>query len=395
MIELAPIQRAARQALPHFLSDLQMLVELETPSSEGEQLRPAAEHIAGWLELMPGFETELRRHPGYAPTIVANRAGTSPHRVLLIGHYDTVWPKGTLHDIPFSVVDGVIRGPGVLDMKAGIATLVQALRVLDQLGTRQPTLTVVLNGDEELGSPASRSVLFQQAIGSVATLVLEPGVGWDIKAERKGTGVFTLDVDGVEAHAGNDPERGISAIHSLATAVLALSKAAALEAGTSVNVGTIRGGTARNTVAGHAEALVDVRVTADEEVQRMDRLFASLPDIAAPATLRVGGGWTRPPMEKTPQNTNLLATAQRIATEFRAPLGERAVGGGSDGNLLSARGHAVLDGLGASGGGPHARSEHVLMADAADRIALVAGIIATLAEDTEATGPCAGGPLRR
>lgn len=363
------------------LDDLRMLVELETPSSQPAALADAARAIARWLgERLDGVDSRLVEHDGLGPTIVATVPGDGAGRLLMVGHYDTVWPLGTIDEIPFSRVDGVLRGPGVLDMKAGLVTLVHALRAVQASGAPSPAITILLNGDEELGSPASRAVILDEGRAADAALILEPGIGWEIKAERKGSGVLTIEAEGVEAHAGNDPERGVSAIHALAAVVLELAAAADPAAGTTVNVGAIRGGTARNTVAGRASCDVDLRATSRAEMDRIDAVLERLHEVAAPATLRVAGGWTRPPLRRTPENEALLALAQRVAAAVRAPLGERSVGGGSDGNLLSDAEVAVLDGLGASGAGPHARSEHVLEADVLDRIALVAGIVVAVGE---------------
>lgn len=378
-------QMRAQAAAEHAeaLDDLRALVETETPSADPAALDAAARELLGCAETLMGplGRVELHAHEEHGPTLILDVPGELPGRVVVVGHYDTVWPLGTLGEIPFSVEDGIVRGPGVLDMKAGLVTGFRAVRLARAHGLQLPSLTFVLNGDEELGSPSSRPLIEREAAGADAGLVIEPGVDWDLKVERKGVGVFSLEVAGVESHAGNDPEGGASAVTALAELVLQLNRGTDLAAGTSVNVGTVSGGTARNVVPGRARASVDVRVTTPEEAARIDRLFSGLTVADPRVSFTVGGGWNRPPMALTDGSRALLSTVQQVADRVRAPLGQRSVGGGSDANFLSALGVPVLDGLGASGNGPHARSEHVLEADMDDRVLLLAGVLATAFAD--------------
>ncbi|ONI84275.1 peptidase M20 [Actinosynnema sp. ALI-1.44] len=375
-----------RARLDPILADLSTLVASESPSSAKPLLDSTADLIRAWLDDRLGPPDEWRRHvqADHGDVLTATYRGTTEDQVLLIGHYDTVWPSGTLADMPFHV-DGVkVTGPGVYDMKAGLVTGIWALRALRALDLPCPTVTFLLNGDEELGSPVSRPYIEQAAADSLAALVLEPGVGWDVKTERKGVGVFTLGAQGIEAHAGNDPEAGASAVHALARAVGHLVAAEDRAAGTTINVGTITGGTARNVIAGEAHGMVDIRVTTQTEADRVDQVLAGLsdPDLAAPdprVRMSVTGGWNRPPMRLTPSSKRLFDLANDVATDIRGPLTPISVGGGSDANFVAALGVPVLDGLGASGAGAHARHEHVLVADMTDRVALVAGILTRLA----------------
>ncbi len=361
------------------LTDLQRLVERESPSSDLPSLRAFADQLLEWVSevLGPLGRAERVDHSEHGPTLVIEVPGSIPGRVVVVGHYDTVWPLGTLDSIPFSVDEGIVRGPGVLDMKAGLVTGVRALRFAQRHGLPHPTVTFVFNGDEELGSRASRPIIEREAAGALAGLVLEPGVDWDLKVERKGVGVFTIRATGVESHSGNDPAGGASAINALAEVILQLSAGSDYEAGTSLNVGLIRGGSARNVIAGSAEAEVDVRVTTAAEAERIDALLSSLIITDERVALSVDGGWNRPPMTVTSASTELIAGVQHAAEKVRSRLGLRAVGGGSDANFISAMGIPVLDGLGASGNGPHARSEHVIEDDIDDRILLLTGILTT------------------
>ncbi|EKU48826.1 M20 family metallopeptidase [Brevibacterium casei] len=377
------------------LSDLRCLVEMETPSTDLPSLHRCADHLHSWLDRQIGPLDRVDRidHEVHGPTLVAEIRGDLPGRVLIVGHYDTVWPLGTLESIPFTVTDGIIRGPGVLDMKAGLVTGVHAVRLARRTGLALPTITFVLNGDEELGSRSSRPIIEREAAGAIAGFVLEPGVGWDLKTERKGVGVFTIGTTGIESHAGNDPKGGASAVVALSELILQVAQGTDLEAGTSVNVGIIRGGSARNVIAGTAEAEVDVRVTTRSEAERIHRLLTTLTASDPRVSVSVTGGWNRPPMQLTAGSHALVDRVQAVAALVRSELGLRSVGGGSDGNFLAALGLPVLDGLGASGNGPHARDEHVMESDIDDRIVLFAGILAeacapkALTSDTDAPEP--------
>ncbi len=357
-----------------------MLVRHESPSTGKALLDNTADSIEAWLSERLGPPAGWTRHAQaeHGDVLVATYPGTGKP-VLLIGHYDTVWPAGTLAEWPFTVHDGAATGPGVYDMKAGLVTGVWALRALRALNLPCPPVTFLFTGDEELGSPKSRPYIEKTARDCAAALVLEPGVGWDLKAERKGVGVFNLSTTGIEAHAGNDPEAGASAVHALAEIVCRLVEAADPGAGTTINVGTITGGTARNVIAGEASCLIDIRISREDEARRIDEVFAGLRATDPRVRVRLAGEWNRPPMRLTPASKELFDQADQVATELRAPLEPISVGGGSDANFVAALGVPVLDGLGCSGAGAHARHEHVLVGDIPDRVALVAGLLHRMA----------------
>ncbi|WP_158853350.1 M20 family metallopeptidase [Saccharothrix deserti] len=369
-----------RDSLGEQLADISELVGHESPSTGKALLDTAADWIEGWLHdrLGPPAEWTRREQDGYGDVLEATYPGTPGEPVLLIGHYDTVWPEGTLDDWPFTVHDGTATGPGVYDMKAGLVTGVWALRALRDLDLPHPTVKFLFNGDEELGSPVSRPHIENAARESAAAFVLEPGVGWDVKTERKGVGTFTISTTGIESHAGNEPSAGASAVHALSEIVGRLIAAADPDAGTTINVGTIDGGTARNVIAGRARCLVDVRITHQAEADRVDRVLAGLQPADPRVTVTVGGGWSRPPMRLTPASKDLFDLADEIATELRGPLEPISVGGGSDANFVAALGVPVLDGLGSSGAGGHARHEHILVDHMPERIALVAALLRRL-----------------
>ncbi|RYJ31978.1 carboxypeptidase [Streptomyces sp. L-9-10] len=365
-----------------YLADLRRLVEQESPSDDKPLLDAIADLLQELLSERLGEPSRTVRHrePELGDVIEAEYDGTADGAtVTVVGHYDTVWPAGTIAEWPFTLTDGTVSGPGAFDMKAGLAQGMWALRALRELGLPRPTVRFVFNGDEETGSVVSRPLIERATDGAAATLVLEPGGEWGIKAGRKGVGIFTLTATGLEAHAGLDPAKGASAIHALADVIRDLVAAAAPARGTTVNIGRISGGTARNVIAGEATCLVDVRVSTQEEIERVDRVLAGLVAADPRVTITVAGDWNRPPMQPGPGGRRLFALADGVATHIRAPLAELFVGGGSDANFVAALGRPVLCGMGATGDGAHARHEHVLVADLPDRVALTAGTLLGLA----------------
>jgi len=341
------------------------LVELESPSSDPEALARCAAGVAAL------FADRLGR-PAVAAGPHLRWSGGGPPAVVVVGHFDTVWPIGTLARRPFTVADGVARGPGALDMKAGIVQLVEALASLDDLAG----VDVVLTADEELGSLTSRTLIQDAVHGARAALVLEPAApGGALKTSRKGTGMYTLRVVGRAAHAGNEPEKGANALLALAEVVLAAGRLGRSELGTTVTPTMASAGIASNVVPPEACAELDVRVLDPAEADRVDADVRALTTTVAGTTLVVEGGPNRPPMPAA-TSTGLLARAQACAERLgiAAPAGV-AVGGGSDGNFTAAAGVATLDGLGAVGDGIHAEDEHVLLATMPERAALLAELI--------------------
>ncbi|MFJ2216731.1 M20 family metallopeptidase [Streptomyces sp. NPDC101062] len=378
-----------REQRDGYLTDLRRLVEQESPSEDKALLDATADLILELLSARLGepSRTVRHRHPELGDVIEAEYDGDSGGTVTVVGHYDTVWPAGTVTDWPFTLTEGTLSGPGVFDMKAGLAQGIWALRALRALGLPRPTVRFVFNGDEETGSVISRPLIERATEDAVATLVMEPGGAWGIKAGRKGVGIFNLTATGLEAHAGLDPAKGASAIHGLADVIRDLVAAADPERGTTVNVGRISGGTARNVIAGEATCLVDIRVSTQEEIERMDGVLAGLTATDPRVTLTVGGGWNRPPMRPGAAGRRLFALVDGVATHLRGPLAELYVGGGSDANFVAALGRPVLCGMGALGDGAHARHEHVTLADLPDRMALAAGTLLGLAGDLVPEGP--------
>jgi glutamate carboxypeptidase len=330
------------------------------------------------LEAIGGRVSRLPRVDRGDHLLAEFGCGTS--QILLLGHFDTVWPVGQLERMPLVRSNGRLHGPGVFDMKAGIAIGMLATRALLETGVSLSRRIVMLwTTDEEVGSATSRAAIEDEARRSDAVLVLEPSLpGGAVKTARKGCGEYELRVRGVAAHAGIDPSKGASAIHELARQIVLVQQLQDLDRGISVNVGTISGGTRTNVVAEEARAVVDVRAPTQADAARVDAAFRALKAVDERTAVSVTGGLNRPPLERTAQVARLYQQASEVGRELGQALGEGSTGGGSDGNFTAALGVATLDGLGAVGDGAHALHEHVEIESLPVRAALVAGLIATL-----------------
>jgi len=301
--------------------------------------------------------------------------------ILALGHSDTVWPLGTLSQMPFCEADGRLWGPGVLDMKSGIAFFLFAVRVLRELDIPvRSRVKLLINSDEEVGSDSSRTLTQETARRAKAVLVLEPGTGLEgkLKTARKGVGDYTITVRGRASHAGVDFSAGASAIVELARQIERVSGFTNLKHGITVNPGLIGGGSRSNVVAAEAHAVVDIRVPRVRDAETLDRKFRALKAFDKRCQLEIEGGLNRPPMERSVGIVQLFRTAQQLARELGVKLEESMTGGGSDGNLTAALGIPTLDGLGGVGEGAHAINESILINRIADRTALLAKLIAAL-----------------
>ena len=296
---------------------------------------------------------------------------------LALCHYDTVWPLGSLREYPVTVADGIMRGPGVFDMKGGIVCLLYALQALE--GRPNRPLWLFFNSDEETGSHSSRGLIEDLARGCAHALVYEsPLLAGALKTARKGTGRYSVAIEGRAAHAGVEPEKGISAVLEAAHQTIAIHGLNAPERGSTLNVGVLHGGTRANVVAAHATIEVDVRVSRADEASRIDAALRGLRPVLEGAHISVSGGLHRPPMERSAATAVLLAQAQAVAAEMGVALGEGATGGGSDGNFTAALGLGTLDGLGPEGRGAHAADEQLLVESLPRRAALSAGLLDVL-----------------
>jgi glutamate carboxypeptidase len=372
---MKPLLDYCERELPWLLETIEALVCLESPSGDAAAISRCMAELSTLLSDIGG--TVGRLPAGAAGEPLRAEFGSGARQVLLLGHIDTVWPVGTLASRPFRQHDGMLYGPGVFDMKAGLAIAVLAVRALAHEAEGLPGRIVMLvTADEETGSASSRAVIEAEALASEAVLVLEPALpGGALKTSRKGCGEFVLRVSGRAAHAGVDPERGASAVSELARQVLRIEELRNQAAGTTVNVGVIRGGSRPNVVAADAEAVIDVRTASAGEAARVAGALRALTPVDARTTLTVSGGIDRPPMERSAGVAALFALAQEAAAALGRALGEGGTGGGSDGNLTAALGVPTLDGLGAVGGGAHADDEHVLVADLPWRAALLGGLL--------------------
>ena len=351
---------------------LRRLVELESPTGDEPRIAAIGEAVAEELTAA-GAKPELR-----GPHVVADVAGLDDREqpLLLLAHMDTVWPAGTLQRMPFCVRDGHAHGPGTLDMKAGIVTILGALR--DGGRPRRP-LHVLITADEEIGSPTGRALVEEYAGGAAGVLVLEPPVRDDtITTARSGLARYQLHVTGRAAHAGGGHTAGVSAIAEIAHQTLAVHALQDPGRGIRVNVGQIGGGSGDNVVAGEAWARIDARAWTDGDQRRLERDIHHLRPSLEGAELRVTGGVTRPPMIRDARSAALAARVLDVAAELGIPLSEHRSGGGSDGNFAAAAGAAVVDGLGPNGVGAHAVDERVSLSSLDERTKLLATLLKRL-----------------
>lgn len=378
---MSDLLKYAQENTEDMLSFLRKLVELESPSDVPEATGRLNSFLEEEMKKL-GFETEMVQVSGAGPHLLARSPGQLGDPLLVLCHIDTVWPIGEIERRPFTVEGDVARGPGIADMKGGVAQLVFALRGLAQRGgLPRRQLTLLFNTDEEVGSLTSRSLIEAEARKAEAVLVLEPAIGHHgaLKTFRKGVGMFRLTARGVSTHSGSDHPGGISAIEELARQVLKLQGLTDYSRGTTVNVGVISGGSRSNVVPSLATARVDLRVSSASEAARMEKVILGLRPQVEGAQLEVEGGLNRPPMERTPAIAQLFEKARTIARrELGLELTEEGTGGASDGNFTGALGIPTVDGLGAVGGGAHSLNEHVLISHMAPRSALVAHLLSEI-----------------
>ncbi|WP_300342568.1 M20 family metallopeptidase [Nesterenkonia sp.] len=364
---------AAEARLPQIIGDIQRLVEVESPSEDLQAVARGAAEVAALAAERLGAAPESIVIDGV--THLRLRFGAQSPKVMLINHQDTVWPIGTLARKPFSNQDGVLRGPGVFDMLTGVAMSLHAASLLQQAGHSLEGLSIVVTGDEELGSVTSRKLMEDEAAQAHAVFVMEGALETSLKVARKGTSMYEVIVHGRAAHAGLEPEKGINAGLALGLLLPQIEGLGSPELGTTVVPTVISAGATTNTVPDRAQVAVDARAATVAEQQRVDREIRALAAPLEGAEVEVTGGINRPPMERSAAEP-LFAQAQQIAAELGiGELHGAEVGGASDGNFTAALGVPTLDGMGACGGGPHAEHEHTLVEYIAPRTALLAGLI--------------------
>lgn len=385
---------AAKDVLDHLQSKeadlvaiLKTMTEAESPSDVPGAQHEIREIIAGQFERL-GYS--VKRIPGHTSGGMlharpADQSQTRPTQ-LLLGHYDTVWPLGTLEDMPFEHDGDVVRGPGVYDMKGGVAQALLAIEALQHFKIRPQIVPhIFLNSDEEVGSRESKRYIESLAPHMNRVFVLEPSLGpaGRLKTARKGIARFSVTVRGEAAHAGLDPGAGASAILELSHVIQTLFALNDFDRGITVNVGTIDGGLRPNVVAPESQAVVDVRVETKEDGERVEKAILNLEPVVEGTSLAIEGGFGRPAMERTPQNRQLWRLARTLGNELGLQLEEGLAGGGSDGNFTSLY-TATLDGLGAVGDGAHARHEHLRLGRTIEHAALLTLLL--MAPPLETTG---------
>lgn len=376
MSDTKGLLEAVKSQSKWIVETLRALVEIESPSDDKAAVDAAVRLVAGLGESCGGrVKTHQQKNFGDVLELRFGPARSSRKPILLLGHLDTVWPLGTLRTMPWRERDGRLFGPGVFDMKAGVVMALAAVRALKLLGLSRP-ITLLLNSDEEVGSPVSRPITERLALCSESVLVLEPAQGLACKTARKGVGEYRLHVTGVAAHSGVDFASGHSAILELARLLQAVAGFTDLGRGLTVNPGVVSGGTRSNVVAEQAFAEVDVRIAHARDATRVERLFRALRCADPHCTLEITGGMNRPPMERKAGTVALYKEARRLAAELGFQLDEAATGGGSDGNFTAALGVPTLDGLGAVGEGAHAAHESVGIGPLIPRTALLAALLA-------------------
>jgi glutamate carboxypeptidase len=368
----------ARRKQSALLQFARALVQAESPSDNKAAVDACGALVIDRAQSLGG-RVKVHRQRVHGDVIEAHfgpRARvTSPKPLLVLGHIDTVWPIGTLKSMPCRMAEGRLWGPGTLDMKVGVAMVFTALEMLAEAGWLDREVILLLNSDEESGSPVSRPITERLAALCSAVYVLEPAQGLAYKTARKGTGNWRIEIKGVAAHAGVDFERGASALLELACVIETVSSWTDLKRGLTVTVGLAAGGSKTNVIPAEAWAEVDVRIARKSDGGRVARKFGTLRPADRRCSLIVTGGINRPPMERTRGTVALYRRARDLAAELGIDLQEAATGGASDGNFTSALGIATLDGMGAVGEGAHALDESVLLEHLAPRTALLTALL--------------------
>ncbi len=373
-----PILQHLRSRQGEMVDLLSQCAKIETPSAVPESLDPMFDLFQQQLGQL-GFRCKRLRGEKTGGQLLALPESVNDERPrqLLLGHCDTVWPLGTLAKMPVHTRDGLLYGPGVYDMKGGLVQSLFALSAIRELGLHPAVSPVFfINSDEEIGSFESAEMIRKLAPAVDRVMVMEPSLGPSglLKTARKGVGRFIVTVSGRAAHAGLDPEKGISAILELSHVVQALFALNDLERGISVNVGTIDGGMRPNVVAPESRAEVDVRVRTHEDAEEIERTILGMRPTLPGTELRITGRIGRPPLERTEGNRQFWQRAVEASQSLGLNIGEGDAGGGSDGNWTSLY-TPTLDGLGAVGDGAHAITEHVVQDRMPERAALLAALM--------------------
>jgi glutamate carboxypeptidase len=380
-VELEFLFKWLKKQLPGMVQTLGTFVCAESPSTEKSAADVCARVIAAaWRKCGVRVEFIEQKHRGAHLRVMYDPGGTtSRSQVLVLGHYDTVYARGTLAQMPFRRVGGRLFGPGVFDMKAGIVQALFALRAIQCCNLRTTKRVVFLwTSDEEIGSESSRRLLETEAKRSDAVFVLEPALGRRglVKTARKGVGEAQILVHGRASHAGLAPEKGVNAIHELSLQIARVNQWNDWRRGISINAGIVAGGTRPNVIPDRAMAVLDLRALRSDDMRSIDKKLRGLRPILPGAKLEVRGGFNRPPLERK-NSAELFERASVLAKQIGFTIGEGTAGGGSDGNLTAALGIPTLDGLGAVGDGAHSQGEYVITRAMPQRAALLAALLIT------------------
>ncbi|MFN9085109.1 MAG: M20 family metallopeptidase [Acidobacteriota bacterium] len=370
----------ARANERRIVATIREMVECESPSDNPAAINRQVEQIADrWGHLAKVTRKKAKGHGDHLLLEFALPGKRRAGQLLALGHTDTVWPLGTLRTMPWREAEGRLWGPGVYDMKGGVAFFLHAMEGLRELAVPVPSKVVLLlDSDEEIGSPSSRDLIEAQARKSAGVLVLEPGTGptGKLKTARKGVGGYQVTARGIAAHAGVDFSNGANAIVELARQIDRIAGFTDLKIGLTVNPGVIGGGTRSNVVPAEASVDVDIRIARLKDAGPLEKKFRALKPVDGRCTLTSTGSLNRPPMERTKAIAAWFAQARQLAAQLGIDLEESSTGGGSDGNFTAALGVPTLDGLGAVGEGAHAVNESLFIDRIADRTALLAGLVA-------------------
>jgi glutamate carboxypeptidase len=356
------------------LKKLQQWVEMESPTTDKPSVDRFGEEVARTFREL-GMSIEIDKQTSRGNHLVARWTGNGP-KILLIGHIDTVWELGTLARMPFRKEGELAFGPGIFDMKGGIVVAYYAFQLLKEHDLHHSNITLLLNTDEEEGSVSSQNLIEREAKDSSFAFVLEPaGPDNSLKTKRRGVGDYQIRTFGVAAHAGVEPEKGVSAVEELARHILTIQSWNKERPGISANVDVVQGGTRSNVIPAEAHGVVDVRCDTPEDKAWLEEKFRSLKPHSPKARLEVEGGVNRPPLVRSEAVLKLYGEASEIGSSFGYPMKEYWTGGGSDGNFTSSLGVPTLDGLGVEGAGAHADHEQIIISSLSRRANLLYHLI--------------------
>lgn len=369
------IQKRLKTDRRQIISDISDLVKIESPSGDFDNLKKCSDFLVGLIKERTGVAPEVITSDETRIILAEMGTDRGSGAATMVCHYDTVHPVGSLERNPVAVHGEKMTGPGIFDMKSGVIIAIWGLKYLKDLGLLNRRINLVITADEEIGSDSSKDLLIRLSKDSSLALVLEPSADGMLKVGRKGVGTFTVTARGIASHAGLDPDKGANAISELARLIPKIESFQNRKLGTTVSVGTVRGGTTSNVVPDFAEAVIDVRARTLQEAERIENAFGALDALDPRIFVSVSGSMDRPPMESSGKNMKAFELVRDIGSKLGIDLQSCEVGGGSDGNFISAEGVPVVDGFGAVGAGAHSVAEYILVDETLARIRLLAAVL--------------------